>query len=556
MVETTESNAVLIKDKKIKDLFTKRLDASAKDRKDKIERDWDLLERAYNLKSNRTKPDDFICYPLVKTYAEGVYPRLVSSIFAGREFFDLRGREATDDPSNMKLLMGYQAENEMGIITKLLRLLRGVVLLGTRFASLSWDADKDCPLFTPIKNKYFYPDPTAEDIESANWIITQNPYRLDELKILGEQGIYKNIDLIETKLNLKPEDSDKTIDIYEMWINSGEVFAYAKEFDVIVRETDNPFKHKKKPFIMFRNTPIEFEFYGDPLLKPLIQLQDAKNDVQYQIRRNIDLILQGIWIGLRGAGIDWDKLQREGICLTEEMNGVRREAVENVTGAAEAASQHIDETADKVIGIYDPQRGASGGELGRTATGITLIIKESNFRFVEQVRALQTEGFKNLIEQWVGLNQQYINQKKVRRVLGEEVVIVKAEDIAGNYDYIATSTPALGNIEIMQAQAQAFFDRFEKDTEVRTRLLKADLFKMFDKDPKKYLKTEQEIAQEIAAAQAQVAAEQQAAAAARAGNIPSGTTPSIPGETSPLTPQVLPPVPPPGTIPPPPGGAV
>ena len=497
-------------------LFEKRKGQSEEYRKG-LEPNWTELAELYHLIYTKWSSRLFI--PMLKPYAKSLQVRWMSGIFTGTNFFSLTGVESSDDQNarNMENLINFQAVKEMKLRQKMSRMFRSLSYLGNQVGCVLWDSVKQTNQYKTISLWDSFPDPAGDSMETCEWFITREAIPYSRLLELQKIGILENVERVKefpygegektgqeraaefqkTKVQFTGNDGenkDYPILIYEMWTDE-QVITLEPKSKTILRKEPNPFSHKRKPFVLFRPQPEDGVFYGLPPVIDVKDLQKDLIDVRHYRKRLSSLALRGIWFGRRGSGIDWERLATNGIILGDDPNSVKQYPVNanNMLGMEE--ENQIKSDGDRALNIFDPQRGGGEGDVTKTVGGLSLLIKEGNLIFAEDIANIQTDGIVPMVEMLISNNQQFLPDNKRIRVLGTstETTLTK-QNLSGKLDVVVGSSPGLGMREMEQVAMAEVWDKFiakapqtPPDPEVDTRKLKEDFLRLYNQDPARLL---------------------------------------------------------------------
>ncbi|MDI6787549.1 MAG: hypothetical protein QME51_04185 [Planctomycetota bacterium] len=510
--------------------LTARLELARKYREG-LEPIWVRATNFYNLKDDNN-PWRFV--PFVQNYANSIRARWISGIFAGSDFFGLRGRETTDSKNAevMKEILDYQNETETYMTTVLKRLFRSLSYLGTRITKQTWDAVNECPRVTAISNWDFFPDP------HGRWDISRERIRYGTLLDWQEQGLIVDAEKLrdaaqqtvnKDKFNkdtsgfeveekargiksdaLKQKETDPydedeirmaEVTLYQYWSDS-EMFLWEPTTkEILTPDGANPLALRKnprhrRPYIVWAPRPTEAMIYGLSPVTPIMDLQVDLNESRYYFRRNSDLKRQGILLLRRGSGIDKNKLIKEGIAEGHSItdNDIRRWEVNvgDVLNAQIEYEERIHQYADRATNIYDPQRGGGEGKVTKTLGGLNLLIKEGNQLFAEDIANLQIDSIKPLIEQLILLNQENLNEGKTLRITGKSIKY-EANQFSGDFDVITTSAPALGQSESLVNGVSFLKENFPNNPNINDRILIKKTMEAIGLDPDEGMFTTEEV---------------------------------------------------------------
>lgn len=491
---------------------------------------WDRFYRLYRseLEEKNYPWQSNLFIPYAFSTVETVVPRLVSN----RPQIDIVPREPEDQDraTIMNNLIDYQWDlMDMNVL--LPEAVKEMAIYGTVILKVGWKkeekevisaevVDEEIPELgtVPITEKKtvydgpsvelvdlydFFWDPEATDIDTAKWVIHRTKRSLDYLKEKQRQKIYKNINLLEQSASpvqlddqkqqrratlgislpdYTAEKDDKDIELLEYW--SDDKVCVVANRSVIIREEKNPYRHGKKPFIRCVDQKVPHEFLGVGEIEPIESLQYELNDRRNQRMDNITLALNRMFKVVNGKNVDEDELVSEagGVVHMDSLDAVDTFDIPDVTSSSYQEETLIKADIQTTSGVTDFSRGTASDALANdTATGISLLQEASNARFRLKVQNIEDMLIKRLGELMVAMNEQFISEDQVIRIVGEEGTTfekVKADEIRGNFDVsvVAGSTlPASESVE--KKQIMEAYQLFLGDPEVDQKELKKMVMK-------------------------------------------------------------------------------
>lgn len=304
-----------------------------------------------------------------------------------------------------------------------------------------------------------FPDPNATSLHNLRWFIYRRFVTLEELKATNDARgaeYYKNLDKLEEAINYKkakkasgsnPEDINwrqhrRTMLSTEEFIGKDEsnpdiVILHkltrdgwcevAGEYDVVIREVENPYFHGDYPLVYGVDYPYPGELYGMGEIEPIDRIQRAINAVLNQRLDNVQLTLRNMWKVKKQSGVDMHTLYSApgNIITTGDMNAVEAITVPDVTGGTfvqtmnylTSSLQNGSGITDYTIGI-----GNDSNVANKTATGTRLIQQEANAQFKLKIQLFNHMVIQRIANQWKDLRIQYSTDKQMLRILGEEAV--------------------------------------------------------------------------------------------------------------------------------------
>jgi len=424
-----------------------------------LESKWERWYKIYRCIPREDKPEGYsnIFVPFPYSIIESIVPRIVNAIFAAEPFVTVAPRE-TGDIKAAKLiekLLSYQFY-ATDFFTRAIQWIKDVCIYGIGILKVTWDFEEDNPKVEHVAPWNFYPSPISKTGDIP-WCIHRTITDIDRLKEAQAMGIYQNVDEIKLEgqyLNdyqqfasqdeeikkWTDDEKKRKVEILEYWEKDRVVTVANRE--VILRDTKNFFKHKRIPFICVPATPVTHEFYGIGFIEPIEYLSYELNDIRNQRMDNANMFINNMWLVNRNAGVNYDDLiARPGQIIRADdisPNGIRevRAALNPQFFMMEESSKRDMQDA---TGMYDYARGVTPPR-GETATGITSLQQMAQIRFQMTTRLIVELGIKPLAAMMTDLNQQFIPEQKVIRIIGEKALetplVIRREDIQGRYDFI------------------------------------------------------------------------------------------------------------------------
>lgn len=458
---------------------------------------WYKLYRSYAEKRDTGDRRANLFIPYVYSIVETVVPRLIAAVFSSRPYIGILPvkEEAIENAKDMENLIDYQLTQKIGIIGVATSWFKEALIYGTSILKVGWEYEeaevwvdeplmeifgfpigsrrvkkvqpvKDDPLVEHIDLWDFYIDPRAKDIDEADYCIHKVFRDISYLKRMEEQGIYKNIDEVvkvskegagswyeegvgttafETGMNTRlgligMQSIDKPsnkIEVLEYWTDD-RVIAVANR-SVVIRNDENPYHHRKKPFVRLVDVLVPHEFYGIGEIEPIEDLQYELNSLRNQRMDNINILINRMWKVIRGADIDVRQLisRPGGIIEVDDMNDVQELQMTDLSGnAIENVIEMVRRDMDNADGVYDYARGETT-DRRETATTASLLSRAANERFNLKVKLIEDLGMRRLGMLLTQLNQQYIDTEKAIRILGQDGMTfysLSPENIRGQFD--------------------------------------------------------------------------------------------------------------------------
>lgn len=304
-----------------------------------------------------------------------------------------------------------------------------------------------------------FPDPNAVSRDTMRWFVYRTFKTLDELKSANDargSEYYKNLDKLEAAIGEKQtkklsgqsisdltwrehrrimlstqefvgkDESNPEIVILHRLTPDGWV-EVASEYDIVIREIDNPYFHGELPIVHGVDYMYPGELYGMGEIEPIDRIQRAINAVLNQRLDNVQLTLRNMWKVKKASGVDMHTLFSApgNIITTNEMSAVEPINVPDVTGPTFVQTMnYLTSSLQNGSGItdYTIGMGNDSNVANKTATGTRLIQQEANAQFKLKIQLFNHMIVQKIANQWKDLRIQYTTDKQMLRILGRESV--------------------------------------------------------------------------------------------------------------------------------------
>ena len=326
------------------------------------------------------------------------------------------------------------------------------------------------PTLEVVDYRNVYIDPSCgNDPERANFIVYSFETSKAELmkdkryKNLGTVN-YGNADILsdtdhgtETPQDFNFDDElRKRIIAYEYWgmydINgTGELVPIVATWinDQMIRLEHNPYPDKKPPFIFVSYSPRKRNVYGEPDAE---MLADSQAIAGALTRGMIDLMGRSAnsQQGFQKGMLDITNRRRfqngedyEFNPNTHPSQGLIEHKYPEIPQSALTLLQLQNYDAESLSGVKAFSGGISGEAYGKVASGIQGITDAMAKREMDILRRL-AEGFKQAGIKILAMNQVFLSDKEVIRVTNAKFVVIRRDDIQGQFDFIVDiSTPEM-----------------------------------------------------------------------------------------------------------------
>lgn len=320
-----------------------------------------------------------------------------------------------------------------------------------------------------------YVDPTCNgDLDKALFIIKSFETNQAECK---KAGIYKNLDKVNWAGNNPNSDGDhytsadenfnedlirKKVVAYEYWgfydINgTGSLTPIVATWigSVMIRMEENPFPDGKLPFVIVQYLPVRNSVYGEPDCELLEENQQIMGAIT---RGLVDILARSANAQQGFAKGMLDPLNKRRFENGEDyefnpnlspQTGYIEHTFNELPQSVLAYVQMLNADAEALTGVKSFSGGMSGDAYGQVAAGIQGAIDAATKRETAILRRL-AYGVSEIGNKIIAMNAVFLSEEEVIRVTNKQFIIIKREDIKGNFDLKVDINTA----EVDQAKAQ------------------------------------------------------------------------------------------------------
>jgi len=417
---------------------------------------------------------------------ETITPRMVANEPTGSFYPTESGDMTTSHILNA--LMKYDWRRAE-MFPKLVMYVKSMLIFGTAFGRTYWDfrekektrmvaktiggrmvwtpknteqikvTEFDGPNFEPLNIYDCYPDPNSTSLANMRWFIYRTFKTVKELEYENEtRGYehYKNLDklkqavedkskennsagrkdnlqfrehrrvMLSTQEFIGEDKSNPDVVVLRRFTPDGWCF-YAPEYDIIIREEENPYFHGEMPIIYGVDYPYPGELYGMGEIEPVDRIQRAINAVLNQRLDNVQLTLNTMWKVKKDSNTDMHTLVSApgNIITTGDMNAVEAVQVPDVTGPTFVQTMnYLTSAMQNGSGITDYTVGIDGSNsvANKTATGTRLIQQEANAQFKLKIQLFNHMVIQRIANLWKDLRIQYTTEEQKVRIIGRDLV--------------------------------------------------------------------------------------------------------------------------------------
>lgn len=430
------------------------------------------LDLYYSQSAKRPTGTANIFVPATFTIVETLVPHLANAYINNKKPVELYGRSPEDHQfaEQNKQILEYQLNQQLFILEYVLT-LRQAIQLGTAiaFTSQRFDEDYDMPYHEMVDLFDFWPDPYARDIDDCRSVFTRKMVSLEELKAKGykTQGLendlilsgLNNTENIQTsginienqnpygpdgqssEDNLSKNKYKKDVELLIRWTDKDYTIVANQKF--LMKQAENPFLHKKKPFTRYVLIPQSNSFYGIGLIEPIESLQNELNTKRNQRLDEVNLSIHQMWMVKPDALKDTNQLKmRPGGIIEVDADRPMSDVIQpvpvnNFTGNALQEEGICKSDIQNTSGIDDNIQGKYDVGKQVTATEFRAKMGQATNRIDFYFKLMAQTGLKRQITLHIQLNNQFIQTPQVIRIIGNEGVkwpVIMPQEISNNFD--------------------------------------------------------------------------------------------------------------------------
>ena len=498
------------------------------------ESDWDRYFRKYSCILDkgkypwRSKVFDPEAYAMIET----ICPRITNTLLGGAEVFGIKptGNEDVQKAENTERLLNYQADRmnlyEVGGEGFKEALIYGTGLWKLRWCKefepryetvprqqavqdengnpmvddmgmpqmeivedykKSWVVVYDNPKLDRVDIKALYPDPLADSVESARYMIHRFYRSRDYLKKKKLEGIYKwdgEIPATPSASTSDSRESDKknaertTVVFNDKQLDDVELLERWGLFDIdgdgyleecvitvanrstVLRVEYNKLPGAHKPFIRYTPIPIPGSFYGMSSIQPIDSITDALNDRTNQIGDAINLTINPMYKKVRWSEIDDDDCVSRpgGVIEMNSLGDLEPLALPAFPPAAFGEISRFEGKIQKASGVFDVARGT--GDPNAPATTTIALQNVAEIRFKTMAMLAERQFIRPLGSNMIRYNRVYMSQPRQIRVIGNDFLLDPSnQQMGGMNPQMGQGAPGMG----MQDPNQGGFIEVSKE---------------------------------------------------------------------------------------------
>lgn len=310
-------------------------------------------------------------------------------------------------------------------------------------------------------------DPTCKgDMDKCRFIIHEFESSLDELH---RDGRYKNLDKLgdagkDVLAMADYGDEDGTFDfkdkprkqitVREYWgywdiHGTGKVLPIVAAWvdGTFIRLEENPYPHKRLPFVIVQYLPVVGNSYGEP---DGHLLEDNQKILGALTRGMIDSMARSAngQMGIRKDVLDATNRRKFERGMDYEFNtqvdprqGIYMHTYPEIPASAQFMYQLQNMEAESLTGVKAFSGGLTGDALGESVGNGRSVLDAASKREAGILRRL-ADGVTEIGRMVLSMNAEFLDDEEVVRVTNEQFVTVRRDDLAGRFDIHLTISTA------------------------------------------------------------------------------------------------------------------
>jgi hypothetical protein len=346
----------------------------------------------------------------------------------------------------------------------------------------------DGPRAIPTSLFDFFPDPQFSTIPEMRYVAERVETTISKLrqenklyKAIEGKNLYKNLDEIKVHRDGKMSDfavsedmrqdtteimefgesymgrrqetkDDDLVVTYRYW--EDDRYTVLANGTTIIRDGENPYNDKRKPFVAAQCFPLIKEFYGQGLLQE--ELNTLRNIALDQGKLN----MYGVWAVEESLTLtDADLAIYPGKVIPAEFGVGGKPNIAKIFDSTlpndyERLESRVQKDIQSALAINDYMIGAGSGSAGTASEAAMLNASAAN-RFRLQALIAQERFIETLSDMFISRRQQFLHKPMQFRVLGEQGInypTISPEDIWGRFDFEPQGSQSQPNKEVLRQQ--------------------------------------------------------------------------------------------------------
>ena len=306
--------------------------------------------------------------------------------------------------SDVQIALDYEWDREK-MPLKLPAQLIPMLVYGTAVWFIQWDGKQGEYgeiSIKPVDPFNLFPDPLAEDVESAEYLIYATYKNANQLKqqfpdkASAIEGSRISMSELVSDRDSNDNSEENQVLVVEMWCRDwvtmdkdvegndklkypkGRVITCLPELGILLSDKKNPYNDGRFPFILMKNYDIPFEFWGVGEVEQILSPQSYINDLTNQIIDNAKLTANMQWIVDKNCGIGKGKLtNRPGLVIRKNPGSeVKRDQPPAMPTYLREQIEVLKQDIQDISGVFDSLKGEKQGSV--TAASAIMALQEAS----------------------------------------------------------------------------------------------------------------------------------------------------------------------------------
>ena len=377
--------------------------------------------------------------------------------------------QGTEFSSDVQVALDYEWDREK-MPLKLPAQLIPMLVYGTAIWFVQWngkEGEYGEINIKPVDPFNIFPDPLAEDVDSAEFIVYATYKNANQIKQMfpdkasAIEGSRITMSELVAERDTNDSSEENQVLVLEMWCRDwvtmdesiegekklkypkGRVITCLPDLGILLSDKKNPYKDGKFPFVLMKNYDVPFEFWGVGEVEQIMSPQAYVNELTNQIIDNAKSTANMQWIIDKNSGIGQGKLtNRPGLVIRKNPGSeVRRDAPPSMPTYVREQIEVLKHDIQDISGVFDSLKGEKAGSV--TAASAILALQEASQARIRLKIKLMESFLSELASMVYSRMQQFWKLDRWVRIT----------DIEGNPSFVSIGQEILSNNFDLKVQA-------------------------------------------------------------------------------------------------------
>ena len=377
--------------------------------------------------------------------------------------------QGTEFSSDVQVALDYEWDREK-MPLKLPAQLIPMLVYGTAIWFVQWngkEGEYGEINIKPVDPFNIFPDPLAEDVDSAEFIVYATYKNANQIKQMfpdkasAIEGSRITMSELVAERDTNDSSEENQVLVLEMWCRDwvtmdesiegekklkypkGRVITCLPDLGILLSDKKNPYKDGKFPFVLMKNYDVPFEFWGVGEVEQIMSPQAYINELTNQIIDNAKSTANMQWIIDKNSGIGQGKLtNRPGLVIRKNPGSeVRRDAPPSMPTYVREQIEVLKHDIQDISGVFDSLKGEKAGSV--TAASAILALQEASQARIRLKIKLMESFLSELASMVYSRMQQFWKLDRWVRIT----------DIEGNPSFVSIGQEILSNNFDLKVQA-------------------------------------------------------------------------------------------------------